>query len=270
MIEVQKVGPDAPRDGFHLGKRTTEGRDIEFTAPITRARRTSKVVEIRILGHWITLRGHGNDLKILANIYRVFHGRSNVEMRELENFVLHGKLVATEEWSSLVEASPAGLEWIEPGPTLLRAASMAFFGKPISSFQGRHPSVLRAARGAVCADCGAAAEEAHHDVPLALGGEDDTDNIVPLCRSCHKARHRRLGPIALKGGFYVGEVTAIAESLIWDVVNISIVGGGVGGRMYTVRWPKSLDPATRDAVYRIYLAKAPDGKLAVRDAELVK
>lgn len=33
----------------------------------------------------------------------------------------------------------------------------------------------------------------HHIVPVALGGKDETENLITLCRSCHQQWHRRGG-----------------------------------------------------------------------------
>ena len=46
-----------------------------------------------------------------------------------------------------------------------------------------------------CADCeckvgGAAGLDWDHIVPLELGGEDEIDNLQPLCKVCHKAKTR--------------------------------------------------------------------------------
>ena len=43
--------------------------------------------------------------------------------------------------------------------------------------------------GRRCCNCGAAADHAHHIVPLSLGGLDVLSNLVSLCGSCHGAVH---------------------------------------------------------------------------------
>lgn len=44
--------------------------------------------------------------------------------------------------------------------------------------------------GTRCINCGTDEMiEYHHVVPIALGGNDIIENIVPLCHSCHKATH---------------------------------------------------------------------------------
>ena len=35
------------------------------------------------------------------------------------------------------------------------------------------------------------AEHAHHIIPLAQGGTNDPDNLLPLCRACHEDEHGR-------------------------------------------------------------------------------
>lgn len=37
-----------------------------------------------------------------------------------------------------------------------------------------------------CHDCTDYATEYHHITPVALGGTDDDDNLMPLCKACHK------------------------------------------------------------------------------------
>jgi len=32
----------------------------------------------------------------------------------------------------------------------------------------------------------------HHVVPLCFGGTDELDNLIPLCRTCHRIVHRSL------------------------------------------------------------------------------
>lgn len=46
-----------------------------------------------------------------------------------------------------------------------------------------------------CADCeckvgGAAGLEFDHIIPLELGGDDEIENLQPLCKVCHKAKTR--------------------------------------------------------------------------------
>lgn len=40
-----------------------------------------------------------------------------------------------------------------------------------------------------CAECGAAAEEVDHIVPLSAGGTDSAENLRSLCRACHHDQH---------------------------------------------------------------------------------
>ncbi len=47
----------------------------------------------------------------------------------------------------------------------------------------RHAVVL----GQVCRRCGTSADlDIHHVIPRRIGGLDHTDNLIPLCKSCHK------------------------------------------------------------------------------------
>ena len=41
--------------------------------------------------------------------------------------------------------------------------------------------------------------EHHHIIPLSQGGENNTNNVIPLCHSCHMKAH---GKIAIKGKKY--------------------------------------------------------------------
>jgi hypothetical protein len=42
-----------------------------------------------------------------------------------------------------------------------------------------------------CADCGGVKMlDVHHITPMALGGSNDLDNLILLCRSCHGKRHK--------------------------------------------------------------------------------
>ena len=34
--------------------------------------------------------------------------------------------------------------------------------------------------------------EVHHIVPVAKGGGDEPENLVTLCKECHKKRHKEL------------------------------------------------------------------------------
>ena len=57
-------------------------------------------------------------------------------------------------------------------------------------WQGLRQACKAAARG-LCADCGGFGFEAHHKIPLYLGGPElpDLSGVVWLCRSCHFRRH---------------------------------------------------------------------------------
>lgn len=41
----------------------------------------------------------------------------------------------------------------------------------------------------MCEKCGAVAVDIHHIKPKALGGTDDIDNLIALCRECHSVEH---------------------------------------------------------------------------------
>lgn len=49
---------------------------------------------------------------------------------------------------------------------------------------------LLEAHGDRCVNCGEEMSEWHHVVPLALGGTNNLQNIVPLCGACHLAAHK--------------------------------------------------------------------------------
>ena len=52
---------------------------------------------------------------------------------------------------------------------------------------GCREAVLAKTEG-LCADCGDAAEELDHLIPVSDGGSNDPDNLQPLCRACHACR----------------------------------------------------------------------------------
>jgi 5-methylcytosine-specific restriction endonuclease McrA len=55
----------------------------------------------------------------------------------------------------------------------------------------------RAARkrlhGRPCHWCGRIADTVDHRIPIALGGNNDPENLVPACRGCNSSRGARLG-----------------------------------------------------------------------------
>lgn len=64
--------------------------------------------------------------------------------------------------------------------------------------------VVKAVRAAVvardkgcCRSCGCLGREAHHILPRSRGGKWTTDNILLLCRRCHRSIHD--GQIAILG-----------------------------------------------------------------------
>jgi 5-methylcytosine-specific restriction endonuclease McrA len=68
-----------------------------------------------------------------------------------------------------------------------RARTQAALG----SFTAREWRELQERWGGVCAYCGAAGPvEADHRVPLARGGTNFIDNILPACRSCNGRKHK--------------------------------------------------------------------------------
>lgn len=40
-----------------------------------------------------------------------------------------------------------------------------------------------------CANCGSKYEVVHHIIPIASGGKDNVENLIPLCRKCHLIAH---------------------------------------------------------------------------------
>lgn len=44
----------------------------------------------------------------------------------------------------------------------------------------------------ICAICGKAGKDAHHIVPVSVGGEHSQDNLICLCRSCHERVHKNV------------------------------------------------------------------------------
>ena len=68
-----------------------------------------------------------------------------------------------------------------------RARSQVAFG----SFTGQEWRELQEHSGRRCAYCGEAGPlEADHRVPLARGGTNFIDNILPACRSCNGRKHK--------------------------------------------------------------------------------
>jgi hypothetical protein len=51
---------------------------------------------------------------------------------------------------------------------------------------------LKAVKGGKCLFCGSSERiEYHHIVPLAQGGDNRINNIVPLCQTCHLKAHNK-------------------------------------------------------------------------------
>jgi len=48
-----------------------------------------------------------------------------------------------------------------------------------------------------CTNCGEVATEWDHNVPVEVGGRDVISNILPLCHSCHVAKHS-MKPISMR------------------------------------------------------------------------
>lgn len=40
-----------------------------------------------------------------------------------------------------------------------------------------------------CRGCGGAPDQLHHCVPRGVGGDDEADNLIPVCYVCHDAHH---------------------------------------------------------------------------------
>jgi hypothetical protein len=59
------------------------------------------------------------------------------------------------------------------------------------SAQGRLHARIRRRDGYVCRMCGASSvlPELHHLVPESLGGPDRPDNLISVCRPCHRQLH---------------------------------------------------------------------------------
>lgn len=47
-----------------------------------------------------------------------------------------------------------------------------------------------------CEFCNNQAEEVHHIIPVVAGGTDNTDNLMSLCKHCHKLIHKKITPSA--------------------------------------------------------------------------
>ena len=45
-----------------------------------------------------------------------------------------------------------------------------------------------------CEFCGKDAEEVHHIIPVVKGGTDKEENLMSLCKNCHKTIHERITP----------------------------------------------------------------------------
>lgn len=41
----------------------------------------------------------------------------------------------------------------------------------------------------LCEKCGGVAVDIHHKIPKSLGGTDDIENLIALCRNCHDIEH---------------------------------------------------------------------------------
>ena len=65
-------------------------------------------------------------------------------------------------------------------------------GRIVASLDDYRVLVARTLYGAECmAGCGRRAEEAHHLVSRGHLGDDASENLAPLCRSCHRAVEAR-------------------------------------------------------------------------------
>jgi 5-methylcytosine-specific restriction endonuclease McrA len=79
-------------------------------------------------------------------------------------------------------------------PEVKRAKEQAYRARRIAaegSFTGAEWLQLVLRYGNVCAYCGVSGPlEADHRVPLARGGSNFIDNILPACRSCNGRKHK--------------------------------------------------------------------------------
>lgn len=79
-------------------------------------------------------------------------------------------------------------------PEVKRAKDHAYRARKIAangSFTGAEWLELLSRSGYVCAYCGGPGPlEADHRVPLARGGTNFIDNILPACRSCNGRKHK--------------------------------------------------------------------------------
>ena len=79
-------------------------------------------------------------------------------------------------------------------PEVKRAKDQAYRARKIAaagSFTGAEWHEMLERYGNACAYCGAPGPlEADHRVPLARGGTNFIDNILPACRSCNGRKHR--------------------------------------------------------------------------------
>jgi hypothetical protein len=51
----------------------------------------------------------------------------------------------------------------------------------------------------------------HHIIPLEWGGSNDIENIVPMCYTCHKAIHKRIGILFYNGDSFNNNVGDASE-----------------------------------------------------------
>lgn len=49
---------------------------------------------------------------------------------------------------------------------------------------------LRGEKLGPCRACGGAGQHLHHVVPRSVGGDDRSENLIPLCHICHETYHR--------------------------------------------------------------------------------
>jgi 5-methylcytosine-specific restriction endonuclease McrA len=79
-------------------------------------------------------------------------------------------------------------------PEVKRAKDQAYRARKIAAdgaFSGAEWSELQARSGNVCAYCGGPGPlEADHRLPLARGGSNFIDNILPACRGCNGRKHK--------------------------------------------------------------------------------
>ena len=82
---------------------------------------------------------------------------------------------------------------------------------------------LKKSKGCKCMFCGSSPVEYHHIVPLAQGGDNRINNLVPLCRACHLKAHGK-NPIEGKQYKPKGRKVLDKPGNYKDVMNMYFTG----------------------------------------------